>query len=468
MIYVEKNKGLPIYEQIYGKLVEEILAGDIKAGETLPPTRGLAEELSVSRNTVDRAYQQLMAEGYIRSVPRSGFIVNDIPLDFTSAKTVKGKQRAMKPENAARIKGVKYDFSYGSMDNGMFPYRQWRKSMERALAEMEMRGAMRYPVRRGEPDLREAISHYLKSARDVDCDPSQVVITCGQQHSMEVVINMFRGEIDTLAMEEPGYDGIRTVFENHDYRIVPVPVEEDGVALKPLDDMRSALLYVTPSHQFPTGAVTSVAKRRQLLQWAEDTDSYIIEDDYDSELRYATSPIPAMHALDVYDRTIYTGTFSKSLAPIMRTAYIVLPPGLVERYSGYYWRYNSWVNPLHQMALADFMTSGNYQKYINRLRTAYRRKLAVLMTAAERTFGDRVEISGGDAGIHILMRVRCGLTADELIEKGMTIGVRLYDTKELYIDGKNRPSGELLLGFPTIPDDDMEMIMKRLAEVWEI
>ena len=465
MIYIDREKEEPIYEQIYEKLVAEILAGDIKAGETLAPTRVLAAELSVSRNTVDRAYQQLMAEGYICSRARSGFTVSSIPLEFATAK----KTGAERPTEAASpAKTVEYDFSYGSMDSSMFPHRQWRRSVERALTEMEMPGVMNYPDRKGEEELREAISRYLKSARDVDCDPSQIIITCGQQHSMEIIINMFGRDMNALAMEEPGYDGIRKVFENHSYEITPVPVESDGIALAPLEDMRSVLLYVTPSHQFPTGAVTSIAKRRQLLQWAEDTDSYIVEDDYDSELRYVTSPIPAMRALDIYDRTIYTGTFSKSLAPVMRTAYIVLPAGLSERYAKYYWRYNSWVNPLHQKALAYFMSSGGYQRHINRLRTAYRRKLTVLMNAAERTFGDRVEISGGDAGIHILMRVRCGLSAEELVERGLSVGVRLYDTRSLYVDVSNRPPGELLLGFPTVPAEDMEEIMERLAEVWGI
>ena len=203
---------------------------------------------------------------------------------------------------------------------------------------------------------------------------------------MEMIANIFEEGRKYFIMEEPGYDGIRKVFENHRYDIKPVPVEQDGIETGLLGHVNSSLLYVTPSHQFPTGAVTSIAKRRQLLQWAEDTDSYIIEDDYDSELRYVTKPIPAMQALDVCDRTIYTGTFSKSLAPVMRTAYIVFPPGLMQRFMSYYQRYNSQVNTLHQLTLADFIASGSYQRHISRLRNNYRKKLNILMEAVDRVF----------------------------------------------------------------------------------
>lgn len=470
MIYVEKAKGIPMYEQIYEKLVDEILSGDLKAGEMLPPTRVLAEELSVSRNTVDRAYQQLTAEGYIQAKPRSGFVVSSIPLDFTSGeKEAAGTERGKGDrETIQKSAAIKYDFSYGSMDNKVFPYKQWRKSLNDMLGQMEMADVMRYPDKMGELSLRREISRYLKSARDVECDPYQIVVTSGQQHSMEMIANMFEDGRKRFIMEEPGYDGIRKVFENHGYEIRPVPVEEDGVALAPLSSMDSALLYVTPSHQFPTGAVTSIAKRRQLLQWAEDTDSYVIEDDYDSELRYATRPIPAMQALDICGRTIYTGTFSKSLAPVMRTAYIILPPGLVERFMRYYQRYNSQVNTLHQLALADFIASGNYQRHVNRLRTTYRKKLNVLMEAADRVLGDKVKITGGDAGIHILMRVESRLSLDELLERAESTGIRLYDTRALYVQQENCPANELLLGFPTVPEEALEPIMKKLAEVWEL
>ena len=468
MIYVEKGREKPMYEQIYSELVDEILSGALKAGETLPPTRSLAEELSVSRNTVDRAYQQLTAEGYIQAKPRSGFVVSSIPLNFGSGKKKAGECARDGDEERKDQLHVRYDFSYGSMDNSVFPYKQWRRSLNNALSQMEAAGVMRYPDRTGELSLRREIARYLRAARDVECDPSQIVITSGQQHSMEMIANMFEGGRKRFIMEEPGYDGIRKVFENHRYEIDPVPVEEDGIVLEPLGALSSALLYVTPSHQFPTGAVTSIAKRRQLLQWAEDTDSYVIEDDYDSELRYLTNPIPAMQALDTRGRTIYTGTFSKSLAPVMRTAYIVFPQELMERFMGYYQRYNSQVNTLHQLTLADFIASGSYQRHINRLRTTYRRKLNILMETAERVMGGKVKISGGDAGIHILMEVESRFSLDQLLERAEAAGIRLYDTRALYVCRENCPANQLLLGFPTIPADALEPVMEKLAEVWEL
>lgn len=470
MIYLEKEEGKPLYEQLYVRFVEDIMSGALKAGEKLPSTRMLAEELSVSRNTVDRAYQQLVAEGYVHAMVRSGFTVSSIPLDFNYGKKCdirlgKDEEGIKTPQAHAP---VKYDFSYGSMDNSVFPYRQWRKSLINVLGKMEAAGDIGYPDRLGEISLRREISRYLKNARDVKCDPSQIVITSGQQHSMEMIANIFEEGRKYFIMEEPGYDGIRKVFENHRYDIKPVPVEQDGIETGLLGHVNSSLLYVTPSHQFPTGAVTSIAKRRQLLQWAEDTDSYIIEDDYDSELRYVTKPIPAMQALDVCDRTIYTGTFSKSLAPVMRTAYIVFPPGLMQRFMSYYQRYNSQVNTLHQLTLADFIASGSYQRHISRLRNNYRKKLNILMEAVDRVMGDKVKITGGDAGIHILMQVKSRFSIDQLLEKAEAEGIRLYDTRALYFRRGNCPANQLLLGFPTIPESAVEAIMEKLAEVWEL
>lgn len=303
MLYLDRNNRTPFYEQIYQALVREILSGSLSAGDRLPATRRLAEELSVGRNTVDKAYQQLAAEGYVQPRQGSGFLVNRIPLELPAEEDSALSVSDDPPREPAIP--ARYDFAYGSMDNSVFPYRQWRKSLNNALAAMELSEIIPYPCRQGEPALRREIARYLQRSRGVICSPSQMVITCGQQHSMEILANIFEPSGKVFAMEDPGYDGIRVIFANHHYRLLPVPVEEDGVSVNALRGEKADLLYVTPSHQFPTGAVLPVAKRKQLLRWAEETNAYLIEDDYDSELRYYTSPIPAMQSLDPYGRTIY-------------------------------------------------------------------------------------------------------------------------------------------------------------------
>ncbi|MCI8645447.1 MAG: PLP-dependent aminotransferase family protein [Firmicutes bacterium] len=463
MLYIDKNSKTPLYEQIYSAIIAEILSGALAAGDPLPATRRLSRELSIGRNTVDKAYQQLAAEGYIQPRTGSGFFVNKLPLELFEQSSFPPSPQYQPEEPPAP---ARYDFAYGSMDSWVFPYSQWRKSMNHALDQMELSLSLHYPCRQGEPSLRLEIARYLQRNRGVSCSPSQIVITCGQQHSMEIISNMFGPGDWGFAMEEPGYDGIRAIFANHGCRLSAVPVEEDGICIEALSELQATLLYVTPSHQFPTGAVLPVAKRKQLLHWARERDAYLIEDDYDSELRYYTNPIPAMQSLDLYGRTIYTGTFSKSLAPFMRLAYIVFPQPLMERYLNYYHRYNTQVSPLHQLALTDFIREGHYERHINRLRTAYRKKQAALLSAIDQVFGERISVSGGGAGIHLLLDVKSPLSQDQLIERAESVGIRFYSTRVLYMHEENCPRSQLLLGFPTVPEDAFLPIMRDLHRAW--
>ena len=464
MIYINKQSRTPLYEQIYNHYVKEILSGTLKSGTRLPATRQLAYELSVGRNTVDKAYQQLVAEGYLQSKVGSGFVVNEIPLHTIET----AENHTNNIIHKSKHKSPKYDFVYGSMDNTLFPYNQWRKSMNRALNEMENLQVLPYPEKPGELKLRQEISRYLYRSRAVRCTPEQVVITCGQQHSMEIIANMFKHTDKKFTMEDPGYDGIRQIFINHGFKMNYIPVEDDGISLDKLKRTNTDLLYVTPSHQFPTGAVMSIGKRKELLQWAEDTDTYLIEDDYDSELRYYTNPIPSLQSLDEFDRTIYTGTFSKSLAPSMRLAYIVFPKPLMTKYSEYYWRYNAQVTTLHQLTLADFMESGYYDRLINRLRTNYKKKQDALIEAINTVFGDKASISGAGAGIHLIINVKSHLNQSELVAKALEHGIKVYSTDVLYMDKTLCPKGEIQLGFPTVPQEAFEEITETLKSIWII
>lgn len=340
--------------------------------------------------------------------------------------------------------------------------------MNNAISAMELSETIRYPHRTGEPALREEIARYLHHSRGVNCTPEQVVITCGQQHSMEIIANMFEKSSKHFAMEDPGYDGIRVVFTNHNFHMDYIPVEQDGISIDYVNKTDANLLYITPSHQFPTGAVLSIGKRKELLHWAEKQDAYLIEDDYDSELRYYTNPIPSMQSLDKNNRTIYTGTFSKSLAPCMRLAYIIFPETLMPLYLNYYTRYNSQVSELHQLALAEFMSAGYYERHMNRLRTLYKKKQSALLTALQDTFGNQIHVSSEGAGIHLLINIKGNLTQKELLEKAEAAGIRLYSTDALYAVKARKPENQLLIGFPTIPQDAFVPIMETLKKVWSL
>ena len=472
MIYIDKTSKTSLYEQVYEQLVEQIKTGQMPAGSKLVPTRTMAAELAVGRNTVDKAYQQLKDEGYVEAVPGSGFVVNDLPYlpESHGSESRKGPERQKKQT-------YEYDFVYGSMENKLFPYRKWGSCMKEALLRLENGDIAVYPEKDGEMRLREAICSHLKQARNVDCSPEQILITCGHQFSMEIIANIFSdGGARTgvsFVMEDPGYDGIRKVFMNRNFEVSAIPVEEDGIDIRPLEGKHVDLLYLTPSHQFPSGAVLSAGKRMQLLNWAQQAGSYILEDDYDSELRYYTNPIPSMQSMDNGGRIIYTGTFSKSLSPGMRLAYIVFPPDLMQRYHDFYYRYNGQVNIILQQTLAIYIEKGYFEQQVNRIRTAYRRKMRALITALEDVFGEDVRIQGGKAGMHLLVeffvRQQSGelLIQEELIDRASDCGIRLYSTRPLYWDQKLCPPQQVLMGISTIPEDKMHEICLRLREAFE-
>lgn len=460
MLYIDKTNKTPIYEQLYSQLMEAIMSGSIAPGSALPATRRLAEDLAISRNTVNKAYHQLAAEGYIQPRAGSGFTINPIPVEMTHTQAPKPIKPAPQPAP------FRYDFDYGNIDNQAFPYRQWRKSVNRVLDAAEILPNILYPHYMGEMPLREEIARYLYRSRSVKCTAEQIIITCGHQHSVEILANLFRCGKKRCAMEDPGYDGIRSVFLNHDYHMDYIAVEEDGLDISQAERLPLDLLYVTPSHQFPTGAVLSVAKRLRLLDWAHKTGAYIIEDDYDSELRYHTDPIPSMQSLDCHDSVIYTGTFSKALSPAIRIAYMVLPPELLERYHQFYQLYGSQVSPLHQLALADFIANGCFERNVNRLRTLYRKKQDALKAAISKVFGETIRVSGEGAGLHLLLDIDTDIPPEVLIEEAASIDVKLYSVKPYYADCAKAPKCQIQFGFPTISQEQFVPILARLKEVW--
>ena len=462
MLYIDRTDSAPIYEQLYNRLMEAILSGSFPPGSALPATRKLAEDLSISRNTVNKAYQQLAAEGYIQPHTGSGFKVNEIHIPGTTV----GTGRSFKP--LPQPVPVRYDFDYGNIDNQTFPYKQWRKSVNRVLDAAEVCPSILYPHYMGEAALREEVARYLYRSRSVKCSPEQVIITCGHQYSVDILANVFSHGQKRCAMEDPGYDGIRSVFINHDYNMHYIPVEDDGILVDQVKSLPLELLYVTPSHQFPIGAVLSVAKRLQLLEWAEETGAYIIEDDYDSELRYYTNPIPSMQSLDQHERVIYTGTFSKALSPAIRIAYIVLPHDLLPRYHELYQLFGSQVSPLHQLALADFIAEGHFERNINRLRTLYRKKQDALKEAIAEVFGDRISVSGEGAGLHLLLDINTDTPPAQLISQAASIDVKLYPVEPYYADPSQAPKCQIQFGFPTIPQDKFLPILQELKGLWKL
>ncbi|GAE32984.1 transcriptional regulator [Halalkalibacter hemicellulosilyticusJCM 9152] len=455
--FLQKDSKEPLYSQLYGWIKKEIEESRLLAGMKMPSIRQLTLHLKVSRNTVEAAYQQLQSEGYLESVPRSGIWVAEIEKPFLHPIAQEQPIRLeCQPPSKALV-----DFEYGNVDMEKFPLKQWKKCLTGAV-DQEGNWLFRYSNRMGELELRQEISNYLLQSRGVRSTPEQILITAGTQASMTAICKILELQEETLAMEEPGYTGARSVFEDQGCHIEPIPLEKDGLSIDYLQRSEATAVYVTPSHQFPLGMVLSVSKRMQMLKWAYQTGGYIIEDDYDGEFRYMGQPIPSLKSLDEGERVIYLGTFSKSFLPSVRLSYIVLPPSLVVQYSRKFADYNQSVSPIIQRAIALFMQSGEFERHIRRMRKLYQRKHQALLRCIQHYMGTQVTIVGEKSGLHILLKLK-GIPALELIEKGLNKGVNVYSPTSFWFHPPSEAHSYIMLGFGGLSIDEIENGVRLLA-----
>ncbi|WP_078412734.1 MocR-like pyridoxine biosynthesis transcription factor PdxR [Priestia abyssalis] len=460
---LDKQHPDPLYVQLYEHIKRDIMNGTLHTGIRLPSIRNLAHHLHISRNTVETAYQQLLAEGYIVSKPKSGMYVNELDLDIIQQKTPPSP--SLHETSCSNPSPDLIDFEYGSVDMSAFPMNLWKKYSNQAYKQ-EMKELTSYGHHKGEYLLRKEIAAYLYQARGVDCSPEQIIITSGTQHSLNLLCETVFKNYDHFAIENPGYDRARYVFENHGFRVTPISLDKDGLSIKHLRTSRANIVYVTPSHQYPQGMVMPFNRRLELLQWAEETNGYIIEDDYDGEFRYEGKPIPALKELDQHEAIIYLGTFSKMLLPSLRISYIVLPQRLVQTHDALFEAYISTVPRVIQYTLYFFMKDGEWDRHVRRMRLLYQKKHRLLVDSLIGYFGENVEIIGDKAGLHLLIKMDTLLTEKELIEKAEKFGVHVYsiDKYRLFPETEEKPL--LLLGFSQIPIAQIEEGIKRLKEAW--
>lgn len=461
MFLIDRKSDISLYSQLYEQLKKQILSGNIAAGQRLPATRSLALEYQLSRNTVISAYHQLEIEGYIKPVAGSGYYVENL----TSFKTEVSKIDTFPALSKLSEPSYEYTFAYGDLDFNCYSSKTWRKCLLNAYDSLASQNCIAYEEPQGFSNLRHILSSYLYLSRGVKCSAQQIIFTSGHQQSMAVITNLFSHSEWGFAMEEPGYNGTRQIMEQNGYSITPVPVENDGISVDTIQNLSHTLLYVTPSHQFPLGSVLSISKRLKLLEWTAKNDGYIIEDDYDSELRYHNRPIPSLQSIDSSDRTIYLGTFSKSLSPDLRIAYIVLPVHLLDSYHKKYLYANCTVPALLQLTLAEYISSGEYQRHINAMRTHYRKKHDYIKQYVKEVLSKKVVLLGEDAGLHFVLSVHTKLNQNELIERFALSKVQIYPTKPFWINKTLCPQNQLLLGFGSISLMQLPKAMERVTEV---
>lgn len=419
----DSSKKQPLYLQLYAHIVGEIRSGALASGEKLPSKRALAAHLKISGNTVETAYDMLTTQGYVTAKPRSGYYVNALDGVLPEFPAQDHAQAAL----PAKSPGYTYDWSTNAADTSAFPYATWSKISREVLANGD--GLLTLGDGRGDYCLRAAIAKYLRGFRSVRCSPAQIVVGAGMEYLISLVARLLQG---TFALEDPGYPGTARRLQSLGVQTVMIPVDDGGMEETALRKSNATAAYLTPSHQFPTGAVMPVGRRMNLLAWAnEKAGRYLIEDDYDSEFRYTGRPVPSMQGMDIHGKVIYIGTFSRSIAPSMRIAYMVLPEPLLSRFLTQFGSYASTVSRFEQHTLSRFIAEGHFARHVNRMRVIYRRRRDALIEAIDGLPCPK-RIYGTRAGLHLLADLGTGMDAKELVEHASAQNIRIRGLYEYY------------------------------------
>ncbi|SME45311.1 HTH-type transcriptional regulatory protein GabR [Bacillus mobilis] len=459
-IPLQSQSKTPIYIQIYEYLKREISRGSLCAGTRLPSHRNLAMQLNVSRITVESAYQQLLAEGYVESKPKRGIFVAEVDIDVIQKK----QQIASNSANNTESKQYDYDCSQGLIDQKAFPITNWKRAIQETLFQYENELFAKEDSQ-GELVLREHISKYLYHARGVHSSPDQIIIGAGTQPLLWLLLQLL-GQKKEYGIENPGFHRIPAMIQSSGLPIHPIPLDDKGIHISALRESGSNVAYVTPSHQFPLGIIMPLSRRLELLKWANDCKGYIIEDDYDGEFRYIGKPIPSLQGLDSNERVIYMGTFSKSFLPSLRMGYIVLPPHLLGAYQELGGMFKQTVSTLQQLTFATFIQNGDWERHINRSRTLYKRKHTSLIKSITNEMGNSVHVLGEQSGLHIVLHVHNGMNEQELIYAAAKERIKLYPLSTYDSVHNIKEDSYVLLGFGSIPEDCIETVVQLLKKAW--
>jgi GntR family transcriptional regulator/MocR family aminotransferase len=479
VIAVDRNLPKPLHKQIYEAFRTAIVDGPLHPGQRIPSTRVLAAELGVSRFPVLNAYAQLLAEGYFKTRVGAGTLVSSSLLDqFTPGPPV-GKRLAatrsgLRPtarrcstlprfESPPWLRGLGA-FGVGQVAFDQFPFHIWSSLVARRCRHMDAK-SFHYGHPLGSKSLRDTIAAYLRTARSLHCEADQIMIVSGSQQALEISARVLLDPGSHVWIEEPGYRLARSVFALTGCHLVPVPVDEEGLdvaaGINRCRKARAAL--VTPSHQFPLGVTMSASRRFQLLEWAQNMGSWIIEDDYDSEYRYQSLPIASLQGLDVNARVIYVGTFSKILFPSLRLGYVVIPTDLVDRFLAIRRAMDLGPPTFFQDVLTDFIGEGHFARHIRRMRVLYRERRKVLVENIRKEFGPTIEVLGSDAGMHLAVTLPSGSHDVEIAERAARHDLWIWPLSPSYLGKAARPG--LILGFGSTPVSEIPRAVRKLRNL---
>jgi GntR family transcriptional regulator/MocR family aminotransferase len=459
---INNHNSSPLYIRICDYIKRDIENGVLHKGTKLPSYRKLAEHLGVSRNTIEQAYQQLLSEGYVESKPKSGIYVSDISTGIFLSKNVSISEVIPFKSHSEKNTSNFIDFSVSGIDTSIFPISVWKKLTNDTINNfsecLNTAGDSQ-----GEPGLRNQISRYLYESRGVKCSSEQIVIGASTQYLLYLLYILI--DFKDYAVENPGYDRVARILQDLSANVVGIDVDNKGMNVEALSNTEAKVAYITPAHQFPLGYVMPVSRRVEILEWAVNNESYVIEDDYDSEYRFVGKPIPSLHSLDKNDRVIYFGTFTKSLLPSIRLSYMVLPEKLMQVYRDKAEIYSQTVSNIHQKTVELFMERGHWNRHLNKMRTLYKKKHELILTELSSKFGNSINILDAKSGHHLVIEIDGD--EDELVASARGVDLIVYPVSQYYFDGRSSEYAQILLGFGSLSFDEIQIGISKLAKVWK-
>ncbi|MCD7752691.1 MAG: PLP-dependent aminotransferase family protein [Lachnospiraceae bacterium] len=443
-----------LYEQIYDYIKSEIKGGKLTRGEKLPSTRILAQNLQVSRATVDLAYGQLVSEGYLESRPGSGYYVGNV----RELYGLDGIRRQPVEEEPVR-EDYDIDFSTAAVDMEQFPFSTWRK-INRSLLSQDNASLFSLGDPQGDMSLRKTIADYLHSSRGANLSPKQLIVGAGNEYLL-LLLEKILGDKRHIALESPTYRKAFLSFQSFGFEISAIPMDSQGMRVDELEKSGAQIAYVMPAHQYPTGIVMPIGRRQELLSWANDEeDRYIIEDDHDSEFRYKGKPIPCLQSIDSGGKVIYIGTFSKAIAPAIRVSYLALPEPLLTVYREHFRFFSSTVPRMDQSTLQQFLVEGHFERHLNRMRKCYRAKHDFLLQQLK-PFRRQFIIGGENAGTFLTLTARDGRSQEELVAAAAAQKIKVYP-----MDVQGNSSETVLIGYGGLNLEQIEQGVSALKKAF--
>jgi GntR family transcriptional regulator / MocR family aminotransferase len=472
IIAIDRKSSRPLPRQIYEGFRTAISRGDLRPGQQVPSSRELASNLGISRFPVLDAYAQLTAEGFFESRIGSGtYVSTSLPNRQMQVKhperdSVHPRQLALRSARLPPFEQVPWRLGLGAfgvhqpaLDH--FPYEPWSRLVTRHSKRPRLH-AIHHIDPLGLPHFRDVICEYLRTARAVRCEPNQIMVVSGSQQALDITARALLDPGDRVWVEEPGYLLTRSVLLGAGCRLIPVPVDEEGMKVSAgiASGRKARAAFVTPSHQYPLGSTMSATRRLQLLDWAHKSGAWIVEDDYDSEYRYENMPVSSLQGLDAHCRVIYIGTFSKVLFASLRLGYIVIPTDLVERFTAVRFAMDIFPSYLYQEVLTDFMRDGHFARHIRRMRALYRQRRTTLVEGISETFGDGLEVHGAEAGMHITVTLPDGFSDVEVATHAAKENLWLWPLSPSYFSAAPRQG--FVLGFGSTPAEQIPKAVRQL------